>query len=414
VNAIEVDNVWKRYPRWRPGTRSVRSMLSPGLRAARRSRDVRWALREVSFSVERGAALGVIGHNGAGKSTLLRLISGLGQPTRGTVRVTENSASVLSLGDTFSAELTGRENATTASVIAGLRLSEARAALPAILEFAELDGFEDAPLRSYSDGMKLRLAFGVVAQLRPELLVLDEVLAVGDLSFHQKCMTHLQELRAHGASVLLASHDLGEIVEQCDRVLWLDHGRVRGLGDPQELVDAYQQAMYSATLDVTPEPEQSDEDTEAGGLVLRLTRFGSQRMQIEDVVIGSDGASNEVDPGGTLDVGLTVRNMGALEAVVVSVEVNRPDGDVPCIDLNTELDELEVGPVGPAGTRVTLSLDDLELGPGEYFVNVGVYPTDWAHAYDYHWHYYPLTVRGERKPDAVYRPQRRRWTIGRS
>jgi lipopolysaccharide transport system ATP-binding protein len=410
VNAIEVESVWKRYPRWRPGTRSVRSMLSPGMRAERRSREVRWALRDVSFKVERGKALGVIGPNGAGKSTLLRLVSGLGRPTRGSLRVTPNTASVLSLGDTFSAELTGRENATTAAVIAGLRLSEARTALPSILEFAELHGFEDAPIRSYSDGMKLRLAFGVVAQLLPDLLILDEVLAVGDLSFHQKCMAHLDHLRSAGASVLLASHDLGEVIERCDEVLWLDHGRVRALGDPQTVVEDYQRAMYSATLDVTPEPDEAQDG--ADGLVLRTSRFGSQEVQIEDVVVSSEEGVGEVEPGGTLDVAMTVRTRGPREPIVVSVEVYRPDGEIPCIDLNTELDELEVGPVGPDGLHVTLSLDDLELGPGEYFVNVGVYPTDWAHAYDYHWLVYPLRIRGERKPDAVYRPQRRRWTFG--
>jgi lipopolysaccharide transport system ATP-binding protein len=166
--------------------------------------------------------------------------------------------------------------------------------------------------------------------------------------------------------------------------------------------------MYSATLNVTPEPEESSEHDE--GLVLRTTRFGSQQIQIEDVVISSDGVVGEVEPGGTLDVAMTVRTSGPPEAVIVSVEVNRPEGDIPCIDLNTELDEIEVGPVGAEGTRVTLSLDDLELGPGEYFVNVGVYPLDWAHAYDYHWHFYELTISGERRPDAVYRPQRRRWT----
>jgi lipopolysaccharide transport system ATP-binding protein len=412
MRAIEVNNVWKRYPRWRPGTRSVRSVLSSRMREERRSHDVRWALREVTFNLERGRALGVIGHNGAGKSTLLRLVSGLGRPTRGTLRVVPNSASVLSLGDTFSLELTGRENATTAAVIAGLRLAEARAALPAILEFAELEGFEDAPVRSYSDGMKLRLAFGVVAQLQPDLLVLDEVLAVGDLSFHNKCMAHIDGLRARGTSVLLASHDLGSVLEQCDEVLWLDHGRVRALGRPETVVEDYQHSMYSSTLEVTPEADASAQDD--GGLVLRVTRFGSQQVQIEDVVVSSEGRPAEVEPGGTLDVAMTVRTRGAQEKVIVSVEIHRLDGDIPCVDLNTELDELEVGPVGAGGVHVALSLDDLELGPGEYFVNVGVYPTDWAHAYDYHWHYYPLTIRGERKPDAVYRPQRRRWTIAQS
>ena len=411
MSTIRVEEVWKSYPRWRPGSRSIRSVLSPRLRADRRSSEVRWALREVTFSVERGRALGVIGHNGAGKSTLLRLVSGLSRPSRGSVRVVPDAASVLSLGDTWSLELTGRENATTAAVIAGLRLGAARSALPAILRFAELQGFEDAPVRSYSEGMKLRLAFGVVAQLKPDLLILDEVLAVGDLGFQQKCMTHISDLRSRGTSVLLASHDLGQVAEQCDQVLWLDHGRVRALGEAGVVIDEYQVAMHSETLKLTPAPAGSRDGE--NNLVLRENRFGSQQMQIEDVVISSEGRLGEVEPGARLDIALSVRTRGPHERVIVSVTIHRLDGDLACVDLATDLDDVEVGPVGSAGVRVTLTLDDLELRPGEYLVDVGVYPLDWAHAYDYHSHAYPLTVRGERDVKAVYRPQRRRWTVAR-
>jgi lipopolysaccharide transport system ATP-binding protein len=218
-------------------------MLSPSMRAGRRSADLRWALRDVSFSLDAGNALGVIGHNGAGKSTLLRLASGLGQPTRGGIRVSSNSASVLSLGDTFSSELTGRENAITAAVVAGLSASDAAAALPAILDFAELEGFQEAPIRSYSDGMKLRLAFGVVTVLTPDLLVLDEVLAVGDIGFQEKCMAHLHGLRDRGTALLFASHDLGQIAADCDSCIWLEGGRVRAHGDAGDVVEEYRSAM---------------------------------------------------------------------------------------------------------------------------------------------------------------------------
>lgn len=412
MSTVRVEGVWKSYPRWQPGTRSVRSVLTRRLRVSRRSHERRWALRDVTFSVERGRALGVIGHNGAGKSTLLRLISGLGRPSRGRIQVVANSASVLSLGDTFSLELTGRENATTAAVIAGLRVRAARAAVPAILQFAELQGFEDAPVRSYSDGMKLRLAFGVVAQLVPDLLVLDEVMAVGDLRFHERCMAHINDLRSRGTGVVLASHDLGQIEEQCDHVVWLDHGRVRAFGEAKTVIEDYQTAMHSDTLRLTPLPVESS--GAAGGeshLVLRESRFGSQEMRVEDVVVSSGGKIGHADPGGRLDVALTVRTGGSQEHAIVSVAIHRSHGDVLCVDLSTDLDGIEIGPVGPAGVRVILSLEDLELQRGEYVVDVGVYPIDWAHAYDYHWHAYPLNVGDGREAQAVYRPQRRRWSV---
>lgn len=384
-------------------------MLTPRLRAAYRASQTRWALEDVSVTLEQGRLLGVIGRNGAGKSTLLRLVSGLGRPTRGTVNVVSDVASVLSLGDTLSPELTGRENAITAALIAGLELRAARSALPEILAFAELEGFEDAPVRSYSEGMKLRLAFGVLTVLRPQLLVLDEVLAVGDQGFQHKCMQHIEGLVAGGAAVLLASHDLGTIAERCDQVLWLDRGRVRALGAAEAVVEEYRRAMESATLRVTPAASEFDGDGDT--LVLRENRFGSQEVQIVAVSVGSAASPGEVGPGDTLEIGLSLRSSEPHGEVVVSVAITRTDGDVMCVDLNTEADNVAIASVGPEPVAVQLSLDELELQPGAYFVDVGVYPTDWAHAYDYHWHAHPLTVRGPRNSSAVFQPSRRRWLV---
>jgi lipopolysaccharide transport system ATP-binding protein len=412
VTQLAFDAVWKSFPRWQAGTRSIRSMLSPSLRAQRRSSEIRWALRDVSFALEEGRALGVVGHNGAGKSTLLRMASGISEPTRGSIRVATDAASVLSLGDTFNLELTGRENALTAALVAGMRVRDAKRAMPAIVDFAELEDFADAPMRSYSDGMKLRLAFGVVAQLEPRLLILDEVLAVGDLSFQEKCMDRIRALRESGTSLLFASHNLDQVVEECDDVMWLQQGRVLGLGDAEEVVERYRGATQEATLLVTPEPEPGDGDgTAPDGLVLQETRFGSQEVQIEDVQIGADG-DGEVDPGETLDVAFTIRSAIHHEQLAVSLAIQRPEGEIICMDVNTQADGVEVGPVGPGGAlRVALALDDVELAPGTYFVDIGVFPADWKHSYDYHWRAHRLRVRGNRYTDFVYRPRLRRWTV---
>jgi lipopolysaccharide transport system ATP-binding protein len=409
VHAIVANDVWKSYPRWTPGTRSLRSMLSPSMRAGRRSAELRWALRDVSFSLDAGNALGVIGHNGAGKSTLLRLASGLGQPTRGGIRVSSNSASVLSLGDTFSSELTGRENAITAAVVAGLSTSDAEAALPAILDFAELEGFEEAPIRSYSDGMKLRLAFGVVTVLTPDLLVLDEVLAVGDIGFQEKCMAHLHGLRDRGTALLFASHDLGQIAEDCESCLWLDGGRVRAHGDAGEVVEEYRAAMRDATLASTPALHVDDSDDR---LVLQQNRFGSQEARIETVSLGPVGVESGIRTGDPLEVTLSVATAGGKEPMVISVAVSMADQDVICLTLTSDLDETTLAPDADGRARVTLEIDNLDLMPGRYFVDVGLFPIDYRHAYDFHWHAYPLLIRGESHADeGFYRPRQRRWIV---
>ena len=167
-DVIAVDRVWKAYPRWTPGSRTLKGVVSRRVPTLMRFGEQRWALRDVSFALPPGRSMGLIGHNGAGKSTLLRLIAGLGRPTRGRIDIGGDTAAVLSLGDAVDLSLTGRENAVTAGVIAGLREARARALIPAILEFAELEEYADTPVRAYSEGMKLRLAFGVVAQHRPD------------------------------------------------------------------------------------------------------------------------------------------------------------------------------------------------------------------------------------------------------
>jgi len=400
------EDVWKSYPQWLPGRRSLRAMLDPRLRATARRSGSRWALREVSFELHDGEGLGLIGHNGAGKSTLLRLASGLGRPTRGSIGVASDVASVLSLGAAFNLELTGRENVLTATLLAGMRQGQAREAGAAALQFAELEAFADAPVRSYSDGMKLRLAFGVVAQLRPGLLLLDEVIAVGDLRFQEKCMARIAELRAAGTSFLFASHNLEQVAEQCDRVLWLESGRVRAAGPAADVVEEYRAAMHSETYDRTPAP-----DGRGGPLVLRENRFGSQEATIEEVLVAGTASRGSVEAGGSLDVELTLRREGApLRNPVVGLSIHRADDDVTCCEVSTDADDVALGDLA-GERRVAFHWDNVELIPGEYLVDVGVYEAGWRFAYDYHWHAHRLTVRGEKGSKSVFRPGSRRWTV---
>lgn len=203
------------------------------------SQDPFYALRDVSFTLENGQSLALIGHNGAGKSTLLSLASGVAEPDLGEVAVRGRLSSVLDLGAGFHPELTGFENLRLNASLIGYSPDAIEAAAPAIVEFSGLTGFLDDPIRTYSSGMVMRLAFAIAVHLDPDLIVIDEMIAVGDEEFQTKCRGRIREFREQGKTILLASHSTQTVLEFCDRALWLDHGRVRMYGAVQEVLDAY-------------------------------------------------------------------------------------------------------------------------------------------------------------------------------
>lgn len=199
-----------------------------------------WALRNVSFSVKKGEVLGVIGHNGAGKSTLLKVISGILRPTEGSVTVQGNIVPMLELGSGFDYDMTGRENIFLNGAILGYSKEFLTAKYQEIVDFSELGDFIDEPLRNYSSGMMMRLAFSIATVVEPEILIVDEILAVGDADFQAKSKRRMMELMSGGTTVLLVSHTLSQVREMCDKVLWIEHGQVQGYGEAKVLCDAYE------------------------------------------------------------------------------------------------------------------------------------------------------------------------------
>lgn len=242
---IELRNVSKSF-HVHGSRRLLRDYLSQPKLATRDSRF--WALRDVSFSVDPGESLALIGRNGAGKSTALTLITGLTAPDSGTVRVVGRISPLLQLGAGFHTDLTGKENLYLNAAILGLHRKDVIRLFDRIVEYAGVGDFIDQPLRTYSSGMTLRLAFAIAIHIEPDVLLVDEVLTVGDASFRDKCRESIERLQRNGASLLLVTHELSSIKSLCDRVVWLNHGEVVLAGAPNEVLTQYEEALHQPEL----------------------------------------------------------------------------------------------------------------------------------------------------------------------
>ncbi len=248
MHALTVHNLSKRYEIGGASVpyRTLRDTIAetlrtPWRRARRATHEEFWALHDVSFTVERGEVVGVIGKNGAGKSTLLKILSRITEPTGGSAEIYGRVGTLLEVGTGFHPELTGRENTFLNGAILGMRREEIARKFDEIVAFSEVEQFIDTPVKHYSSGMYLRLAFAVAAHLEPEILVVDEVLAVGDAAFQRKCLGKMGEIANQGRTVLFVSHSMGAVRGLCNRAIWLEGGRVRTEGPAREIVDQYLQ-----------------------------------------------------------------------------------------------------------------------------------------------------------------------------
>jgi lipopolysaccharide transport system ATP-binding protein len=235
-----------------------------------------WALKDVSFEVKHGEVLGIIGSNGAGKSTLLKILSRIVEPTCGRAEVRGKVGSLLEVGTGFDRELTGRENIYLSGAVLGMKKAEIDRRFDEIVEFSGVDKFIDTPVKRYSSGMFVRLAFGVAAHLEPEILIVDEVLAVGDAAFQNKCLGKMEEVRRSGRTVLFVSHNLAAIENLCSLVMLLDSGKVRLQGDSRQLINCYLETVLPSTLKGVPLAERTDR---CGSGAIRLTSFHVEDAQ---------------------------------------------------------------------------------------------------------------------------------------
>jgi lipopolysaccharide transport system ATP-binding protein len=394
IRAHAVGKLYRRYATERPST--LKEAVLRGFHGMRGERF--WALHEVSFEVEAGRTVGVIGGNGAGKSTLLRLIGGVERPDEGSIEVRGRIGALLELGASFHAELTGRENLMLAGVVAGLSRRAVRARFDDIVGFAQLEDFIDSPLRTYSTGMVTRLAFSIASHIEPEVLVVDEALAVGDLSFQQRCIDRIHEFRRAGVTIVIVSHDPNRIRDLCDEVIWLRGGRVAAVGAPTEVTGRYARSQAEETRKVTPHDVPVTYTPSGIPLRVHLNRFGSQEATISAVHVRDawGEACSTIQAGSALTVDVEASIPDSIGAAIVGITIRRSD-DVVCIDAYAPVE-------GMPRARARLQIERLDLAAGEYAVDVGLFSFDWNRTYDYHYGPYPLTVTGPSSGSGMMAP----------
>ena len=367
MSVIEVDQLWKSYRIYRQRTHSVKETLL----ARRAEYEEFWALKGVSFAVERGEMLGVIGPNGSGKSTLLKCLARILAPNAGTVSVEGKVSALLELGTGFHPELSGRENVFLAGSILGLSRREIEERFDEVVSFAGIDEFLDTPIKNYSSGMQARLAFAVAINVDPEVLLIDEVLAVGDQAFQMRCYERIHELRRSGKTIVFVSHSAPAVRELCSRALWLEHGEIRALGDAQEVVHDY--------LDFVRREESAGRaDSVAGG-----DRWGSGEVLVTEVeVLDLEGHhAPMVQTGSGMRLRMHYESKEPMDEVVFGIAIERSDNLQLVSGLNSlthqRTFDLEAGP-----GAVEYVIPHLPLWEGPYLITVAAHDVSGRRMYD--------------------------------
>ncbi len=399
AEAIIVNDLGKRFNHYhadRP--RTIMEAALSGFRGLGKV-DQFWALRHVSFTMQFGEMVGVLGHNGAGKSTLLQLIGGVGQPDEGWVQVNGRIGALLDLGAGFSPDLTGRENLFVLGIAAGLTHRQVARRLEEIVAFAELEQFIDNPLRTYSSGMQMRLAFSVAVHTNPQVLLVDEFLSVGDLAFQSKCLHRITQLKEQeGCAIVLISHSPEQIKELCDRAIWLRNGQIVAIGEPTVVVGQYTMEMRSQTQQRTPSrpPQLTKSGVE---LKVNENRFGSLEVEIVDVQLQPPDILSSGDP---LTIELQYVAHQAVHNPIFGVNLTTSEGEI-CFTTNTAVRGVDISVIEGSGS-IQLHIDRLDLGSGEYFIEPGIYQSNWEYAYDFHWHVYAIKIDAQTPEQTLLLP----------
>lgn len=361
---LKLENVSKRYlvRQESPSGAASQNALVRKLRALRGVRQEFWAVRDVSFEVERGEALGIIGHNGAGKSTLLKLLSNITTPTYGKMTINGRLSALIEVGSGFHPELTGRENIFLCGSILGMRRREIAEKLDSIVDFADVRRFIDTPVKRYSSGMYVRLGFSIAAHLDPDILLLDEVLAVGDAAFQSKCLTRIAEMKKSGVTIIFISHDLTAVEQLCNRVILMKRGQVAADGAPHEVIAEYARQASSSFAPTIQRENAAHARPDHLGRRARITgvsfrnEYGDETLTFrtgERVVARLEYEANELVPAASLDM-----------------IFHAPDGE-PLCQLTTAVRD-ESFDIKPGAGAIEFVCPELALQPGLYYLDASI------------------------------------------
>jgi ABC-type polysaccharide/polyol phosphate transport system ATPase subunit len=434
MNAIDVINaskVYRRYARRKQFATLKSALLKGSLIRDLQPDETFPALRGVSFSVPKGCTYGIIGRNGSGKSTLLKCVAGITRPNEGSIKVDGRISALIELGAGFHPEISGRENVFINGIMLGLSKREIQNRFDEIVEFAELKDFIDAPVKTYSSGMYMRLGFAVAIHVDPDVLLIDEVLAVGDQAFTVKCLDKFADFRRRNKTILLVTHSLDLVEKFCDRALWLDKGQTLAEGEPRRVVAAYlidvekgeEQELAAGDAARVKSAEETGvsipKSAPAGGPVDSGApsdmfkavegRWGSREVEITQVTLtdGSGNSSHVFQSGDPIHVNLKIRAHEPTKDFVFGFGLFNADG-VCCYGTNTYLEEFEPKQLsGEADVRLTISR--LDLVEGTYKIDVAAHKLD-GYPYDYHRLLYTFRVKSRTKDVGIYRPDHG-WTF---
>ncbi|MGH9775222.1 MAG: ABC transporter ATP-binding protein [Candidatus Acidiferrales bacterium] len=336
-------------------------LLRSGKNGAAAQPDHIWALRDVSFEIHEGEAVGIIGRNGAGKTTLLKILSRITRPTSGSAELRGRVGSLLEVGTGFHPELTGRENVFLSGGILGMKKREIAGKFDEIVAFAEVADFIDTPLKRYSTGMQMRLAFAVAAHLDPEILLVDEVLAVGDLRFQKKCMGKMGDIARAGRTLLFVSHNMRAVTDLCPRCLWIQHGHLIGDGTSTQVVTHYLNAEKSGDFDGTI-TENMHKNASGDVYFRRASLLDAEGREARNFFFGQP-----------LRVALEYEVCRPVEAMRLAVAIEKMDGTIVCVLHNTDDSEQKLIDAVPGTYKATLDVD-LPLMPGAYSIHLTAKP----------------------------------------
>lgn len=407
---IDVENVTRIYQKYssRHRFKTFKSSFVKGdFFKALKPDELVTALDGVNFKVHEGTTFGVIGENGSGKSTLLKIITGIAKPTSGRVSVQGKVAALIELGAGFHPEITGRENVFINGIMLGLSKKEIAAKFDDIIRFAQLEDFIDAPVKTYSSGMYMRLGFSIAINVNPDVLLIDEVLAVGDASFVPKCLDRIDDFRRRNKTILFVSHDLSTIEKICDQVLWLKEGKMQMIAEPKRAIDAYLQDIAEMqeeefefrqkAIEGEVEKEEKVEDTREG-------RWGKKEIEITKVRMKNlEGKEKHVfSPDEGMQIEIDVKAKLRIKDFVFGIGIFNSQG-INCYGTNTNSEEFEPLSIDGNG-KVICRIEKLNLINGTYYLDVAVHKKD-GYPYDYHRNMYTFMISSLYKDVGVFRPE---------